>query len=158
LHRLKRLWHFLDNERLDPLAIQRALLPATIAQLGDPHWLGLALDWTMFDSSMPNGRRARSHVLRMAIPRRGRASPVLQLAYDRDHLPGTNSHNHREESALSAVMALLPPHVRPVILADRGVARASFLVLAAGPPPRLCGLSEQRHVFHRACWSPLEAW
>lgn len=82
LHRLKRLWHFLDNERLDPLAIQRALLPATIAQLGDPHWLGLALDWTMFDSSMPNGRRARSHVLRMAIPRRGRASPVLQLTYD----------------------------------------------------------------------------
>jgi hypothetical protein len=127
LHRLKRLWRFLDNERLDPLAIQLALLPATIAQLGYPHWLGLAIDWTMFDIIMPNGRRVRYQVLRIAIPRRGRAIPVLQLAYDRDHLPGTNSQNYLEESALGAVIAMLPPQVRPVILADRGFARASFL-------------------------------
>ncbi len=124
LHRLKRLWRF---ERLDPLAVQLALLPHTIAQLGHPQWLGLAIDWTMFDTILPTGHRIRYQVLRIAIPRRGRAIPVLQLAYDRDQLPGTTSQNHLEETALGAVIALLPPHVRPVILADRGFARASFL-------------------------------
>ncbi len=66
-------------------------------------------------------------MVRIAIPRRGRAIAVLQLAYNRDHLPGTKSQNQLEEAALSAVIAMLPPHVRPVILADRGFARASFL-------------------------------
>ncbi len=63
----------------------------------------------------------------IAIPRRDRAIAVLQVAYNRDHLPGTKSQNQLEEAALSAVIAMLPPHVRPVILADRGFARASFL-------------------------------
>jgi hypothetical protein len=127
LHRLKRLWRFLNNDRLDPLALQLAMLPFTIAHLGHPRWLALAIDWTMFDTVLPTGRRIRYQVLRIAIPRRGRAIPVLQLAYDRDHLPGTNSQNQLEEAALGAVIAMLPPHVRPVVLADRGFARASFL-------------------------------
>jgi hypothetical protein len=127
LHRLKRLWRFLNNDRLDPLALQLAILPFTIAHLGHPRWLGLAIDWTMFDTVLPTGRRIRYQVLRIAIPRRGRAIPVLQVAYDRDHLPGTTSQNQLEEDALGAVIAMLPPHVRPVILADRGFARASFL-------------------------------
>jgi len=75
LHRLKRLWRFLNHERLDPRAVQLALVPHTIARLGYPHWLGLAIDWTMFDTIMPSGRRVRYHVLRMALPRRGRAIP-----------------------------------------------------------------------------------
>ena len=127
LHRLKRLWRFLNNERVDPLAVQLAILPSTIARLGYPRWLALAIDWTMFDTIMPTGQRIRYQVLRIAIPRRGRALPVLQLAYDRDHLPGTTSQNQLEEQALLAVIARLPPHVRPLILADRGFARASFL-------------------------------
>ncbi len=127
LHRLKRLWRFLNNDRLDPLAVQLALLPHTIARLGYPHWLALAIDWTMFDTIMPSGRRIRYQVLRIAIPRRGRAIPVLQLAYNRDALPAAQSQNHLEEAALLAVVAALPTSVRPVILADRGFARASFL-------------------------------
>jgi hypothetical protein len=47
LHRLKRLWRFLDNPRLDPLAIQTAMIPHTLASLGRVRWLGLAIDWTM---------------------------------------------------------------------------------------------------------------
>jgi hypothetical protein len=33
LHRLKRLWRFLDNPRLDPLAVQTAMIPHTLAAL-----------------------------------------------------------------------------------------------------------------------------
>ncbi len=127
LHRLKRLWRFLNNERVDPLTVQAALIPATIAQLGAPHWLGLAIDWTMFDTKLPSGKRRRYQVLRIAVPRRGRALPLLQVAYDRDALPAGQSQNQLEEAALLAVIQTLPPGVRPVILADRGFARAPFL-------------------------------
>ena len=47
LHRLKRLWRFIDNERVDALGVQTALLvPYTIACLGFPRLLALAIDWT----------------------------------------------------------------------------------------------------------------
>ena len=126
LHRVKRVWRFLGNDRVDPLAVQTALIPYTVAQLGRPRWLGLAIDWTMFDTNLPTGERRRYQVLRIAVPRRGRARPLLQLAYDRDHLPGATSQNQLEEAALRAVVAVLPLGVRAVVLADRGFARASF--------------------------------
>lgn len=126
LHRLKRLWRFLDNPRLDPLAIQTALIPHTLAALGHVRWLGLAIDWTMWDVTLPTGQRIRYQVLRIAVPVHGRAIPLLQLAYDRDHLPADASQNQLEERALAAVIAALPCAVRPVVLADRGFARAPF--------------------------------
>ena len=43
LHRLKRLWRFIDNERVDAMDVQMALVPHTIARLGHPHLLGLAI-------------------------------------------------------------------------------------------------------------------
>ena len=85
LHRLKRLWRF-DNERVDAMDVQMALVPHTIAHLGHPHLLGLAIDWTI-NVLAPSGEQIRYQVLRIAIPRRGRALPILQLAYDRDDLP-----------------------------------------------------------------------
>jgi hypothetical protein len=77
LYRLKRLWRFLDNPRIDACALQLALIPTTIAGLGRPRILGLAIDWTYFDSAPPTGRRIRYQVLRIAVPRRGRALPLL---------------------------------------------------------------------------------
>ncbi len=127
LHRLKRLWRFLNNERVDPLLVQIALIPATVAQLGSPRWLGLAIDWTMFDTKLPSGKHLRYQVLRIAVPRRGRALPLVQLAYDRERSPAGQSQNQLEETALLAVIQSLPPGVRPIILADRGFARAPFL-------------------------------
>ena len=127
LHRLKRLWRFLGNERVDALAVQCAAIPHAVARLGGGGRLGLAVDWTMFDATLPSGRRMRYQVLRIAVPCRGRAVPLLQLAYDRDRLPADRSQNQLEEDALWAVVAALPPGVRPVVLADRGFARATFL-------------------------------
>lgn len=46
LHRLKRLWRFIDNERVDALVVQIAFIPHVIARLGHPRLLGLAIDWT----------------------------------------------------------------------------------------------------------------
>ena len=127
LHRIKRLWRFTDNERVDALEAQMALAPYTIARLGFPRLLGLAIDWTMFDTTLPSGERMRYQVLRIAVPRRGRALPLLQLAYDRDNLSPNKSQNQLEQDALLAVVRALPMSVCPVILADRGFHRASFL-------------------------------
>jgi hypothetical protein len=127
LHRLKRLWRFTDNERVEALQVQMALVPYTIARLGSPRLLGLAIDWTMFDATLPSGERMRYQVLRIAVPRKGRTLPLLQLAYDRDNLSPNKSQNQLEQDALSAVVGALPGSVRPVILADRGFHRAGFL-------------------------------
>jgi hypothetical protein len=126
LHRLKRLWRFTDNERVDAQDVQLALIPHTIARLGYPRLLGLAIDWTMFDTITPSGERIRYQVLRIAVPRKGRALPLLQLAYDRDNLPA-KSQNQLEQDALLVVVEALPGGVRPVILADRGFRRAGFI-------------------------------
>lgn len=127
LHRLKRLWRFTANERVDAKEVQLALVPHTIARLGCPHLLGLAIDWTMFDTILPSGQRRRYQVLRIAVPRKGRALPLLQLAYDRDRLPPERSQNQLEQDALLGVIEALPAGVRPVVLADRGFQRAGFL-------------------------------
>ena len=81
----------------------------------------------MFDIILPSGKRMRYQVLRIAVPRKGRALPVLQLAYDRDNLPATKSQNQLEQDALLAVVRALPEGVRPIVLADRGFHRASFI-------------------------------
>ncbi|MGI5837910.1 MAG: transposase [Chloroflexota bacterium] len=126
LHRLKRLWRFVDNGRVDDIAVQAALIPHTIARLGNPRFLGLAIDWTMFDTVTPQGKRVSYQVLRIAVPRRGRALPLLQVAYDRRNLPAPKSQNRLEEEAILAVIDALPAGVRPIILGDRGFARANF--------------------------------
>ena len=127
LHRIKRLWRFTDNERIDALGVQVALVPHTIACLGFPRLLGLAIDWTFLETTLPSGHRMRYQVLRIAVPRKGRALPLLQLAYDRDNLSPNKSQNQIEQDALLAVVRALPGSVRPVVLADRGFHRASFL-------------------------------
>jgi hypothetical protein len=127
LHRLKRLWRFTDNGRVDALVVQLAFVPHVVACLGYPRLVGLAIDWTMFDTTLPSGERMRYQVLRIAVPRKGRALPLLQLAYDRDNLSPTKSQNQIEQDALMAVVRALPTSVRPVILADRGFHRASFI-------------------------------
>src|SRR3954463_8740140 len=127
LHRLKRLWRFTGNERVDALETQMAFVAHVVGRLGFPPWLGLAIDWTFFDTTVPSGKRMRYQVLRIAIPRKGRALPLLQLAYDRDALPANNSQNQLEQDALLAIVRALPLSVRPVLLADRGFGRAGFL-------------------------------
>ena len=44
---------------------------------------------------------------------------MLQVAYDRDHLPLPVDQRRLERDALATVFAALPPGVRPVVLADR---------------------------------------
>jgi hypothetical protein len=70
-----------------------ALVPYTIACLGFPRFLGLAIDWTMFETTLPSGKQMRYQVLRVvAVPRKGRALPLLR----RWPMIGTTSVQTRE--------------------------------------------------------------
>ena len=63
----------------------------------------------MFDTMLPSGERIRYQIfLRIAVPRRGRALPLLQLAYNRDRLPAQRSQNQLEQDAILAVIRALP--------------------------------------------------
>ena len=126
-YRLRRLDRFLSNRRVDPVAAQCAFIPHTVARLGYPRRLGLAVDWTMWDSRDLHGHKVRYQLLRIAVPRRGRALPLLQVVYNRDALPAAQSQNQLEEAAILAVVRALPVGVCPVVLADRGFARATLL-------------------------------
>jgi hypothetical protein len=126
-YRLRRLDRFLSNPQVDPVRVQCAFIPSTIARLGYPRQVGLAVDWTMWDSRDLHGQKVRYQLLRIAIPRRGRALPLLQVVYQRDALPADQSQNQLEEAALLAVVRALPLGVTPVVLADRGFARATLL-------------------------------
>jgi hypothetical protein len=128
LHRLKRLSRFLSNERVDPVATQAAFIPYILARLGNPRWLGLTIDWTSWAVALPRlaGGGARKYqVLTIAVPRRGRALPLLSVAYEGDKLPV--SQNRCEEEALAAVLAALPAGVRPVVIGDRAFGRAGLI-------------------------------
>jgi hypothetical protein len=74
-------------------------VPNVIARLGFPPWLGLAIDWTFFDTVLPSAEKMRYQVLRIAVPRKGWALPLLQLAYNRDALPANKSQNQLEQEA-----------------------------------------------------------
>src|SRR5262245_23278531 len=132
LHRLKRLWRFVDNGRVDAVALQAAAIPYALAGLGLGRRVGLAIDWTLFDVVTPAGRRVHYQVLRIAVPWDGRAVPLLQLAADHHHIPAGQSQNAIEERALWAVLGALPPGCRPVVLADRGFARGALFAALRG--------------------------
>jgi hypothetical protein len=123
LHRLKRLWRFVDNARIDAVALQAAAIPYTLAGLRLGRTIGLAVDWTLFDVRTPAGLRVHYQVLRIAVPWDGRAVPLMQVAADHYHIPAGQSQNSIEERALWAVLDALPAGVRPIVLADRGFAR-----------------------------------
>lgn len=72
LHRLKRLWRFANNDRVDAVEVQLAFVAHTLARVGFPRLVGLAVDWTMFDTLMPSGQRIR-YPRSCASPSRARA-------------------------------------------------------------------------------------
>jgi hypothetical protein len=74
--------------------VQLALVSHTLVCLGFPRLLGLAIDWwTFLDTLLPSVERMRYQLLRIAVPRKGRALALLQLAYNRDNLSPNKSQN-----------------------------------------------------------------
>ena len=117
-HRVKRVYRFLSNDHVSPLAAHVGYLRAHLAldQRAEP--LPIILDDTVVWGMWV--------VLFAAIPRRGRALPLAWRAYDRATI--RDSQNRIEEEFITELADCLAP-IRIVLIADRGFARASLLRL-----------------------------
>lgn len=119
LHRLKRLWRFLDNPRLDPSALMLRLSRLGCSVCRSPGLLlPVLVDLTYFEPFA---------VLSANIPRGGRALPVAWRAFRRD-LRGEPelSQNHIIEGLLTQMLGRLASPIQTVIVADREFAAARF--------------------------------
>jgi len=109
-HRIKRVDRFLANEKLEDLAISKALF--NILRDQDHHPLVL-VDWT---------DRHGFEQLVLSIPRDGRSMPFHAITINSTKL-GTESKGaliHAEQAILCHLHAMCPPGVKPTIVADRG--------------------------------------
>ncbi len=131
--RLKRLMRFLDNPRLDEAALFRRFLKLSYrfgddlpAQPGEPPLLPILLDTTYFEPFA---------ALVAAVPCGSRALPVALTTYHRTALTAffaptvgaALSQNQVEEQLLGWLLDdLVSDALTPVVIADRGFARASL--------------------------------
>lgn len=82
----------------------------------------------MFDAALPSGRPIRYQgSYGSPSPVRGVRRHFRSWPTTATTRPPIKSQNRLEQDALSAVAGALPSGVRPVVLADRGFARAGFL-------------------------------
>jgi hypothetical protein len=86
-----------------------ALVLYTITQLGFPRLLALAIDWTMFDTTLPSGERMRYQVLRIAGAWLVRADEAVTTSCH-PGLPRVGAYG--EGSAARGVPRQLPPTAR----------------------------------------------
>lgn len=112
-HNIKRAWRLLRNGRVDVVEGMRALT-ALVARASGGR-LVIAVDWVEVGAY---------HVLRAAVPLRGRGVPIAFAAYHPAAL--FRSQNALEEGFFVLLKALLPRGVHAVVLADRGFARAQL--------------------------------
>lgn len=117
-HKIKRAWRFVTNGRVEPLDVMRAVVHRLVRRhvkrlKGRP--LLVSFDWTKVRSV---------HVLMAAVVVKGRAIPLCWGSYA-DKTLG-KSQNALEEALLLALKDMLGPHVKVVLLADRGFGRAEL--------------------------------
>ncbi len=100
-HRVKRLWRFLGNGRVGALATQVVLIPHITATPGAPRLLGRAVDWTLFDATLPTGAWARyqgdEEGAAVELTSRSTQPPTPLFARDMTRGPGIRPPRRRRE-------------------------------------------------------------
>ncbi len=116
IYRLKRLWRFMDNPRLDLIGGWKALARRA-AQVQPEGWLPVLLDET--------GIRDRASVLSAAVPYRGRCLPIACVAFS-PSLIKRSLWALREGLIWCLYAGLGEEGKRMVVVADRGFAASHF--------------------------------
>jgi len=119
LHRLKRLWRFLHNPRLDETALMLRFTRLSCSVCRSPGLLlPILVDLTYFEPFA---------VLSASVPRAGRALPIAWRTFRRNLEGETQwSQNLIIETVLKAMLQRIAPSIQAVIVADREFARASL--------------------------------
>jgi hypothetical protein len=126
-HNLKRVFRFVDNERIQEAESKEVVARRMIAQLRrrlylkPGEYLEVIIDWTSV---------GRYQVLTAFIPLEGRAVPVLQWAVEKWKFKV--SQNATEEQFVQSLRRCIPKSWKAVLVADRGFRRTDFLRFLEG--------------------------
>lgn len=116
-HKIKRVFRFIRNERVEPAVAMAGVLPRLLRRYPRQRALLVSLDWTDFRGIT---------TLVAAANLKGRAIPLVWASCPRHTYDGHRSRNAFEESLLRMLKAALPPQLRVIILADRGFGRTEL--------------------------------
>lgn len=116
-HRLKRLWRFVSNHRVQPERLRALWITWCIRTFVSWEYIPVALDWTTLPGNIP--------CLMAAVPFHGRAIPLLWQIVPFGSLK--DSQNRIEERLVAQLVRLIPADKRIVLVADRGFGRATFV-------------------------------
>lgn len=126
-HRIKRVWRFIANQRVEPSLAMIGVVSELLARYPRRRPLLISLDWTDI-------RGLQTLVAAANI--KGRAIPLCWASCRKYVYDGHRSRNAFEESLLLMLRRMLPDHVTVILLADRGFGRTELA--------RFC----QRHRIH----------
>jgi hypothetical protein len=117
IHRVKRLWRFVNNTAVDPRDAVSALAVQAF-RLRSSGWVPVVLDET--------GLEDRAMLLGAAVPYRGRALPLALYAFQPQLIK--RSLWVLREGLLAVIRQALPPEdqARMLVIADRGFAASHF--------------------------------
>ena len=115
-HGIKRCWRFTANQGVE---VSDAMGDVIRYLLKSKRWkskpLVLAIDWVEVRNF---------HTLVVAAVMRGRALPLLWASYPEWQL--AKSQNNLEEGLLRLLRTMIPPHVKVILLGDRGFGRTEM--------------------------------
>ena len=112
-HKIKRLWRFIDNPRIEPSYAMQGVIRKLLKRRKKR--LVVAFDWSEF---------RQFHTLALVAVFKGRAVPLLWASYLEGEL--YKSQNNLEEGLLRLLRQLLPEGVKIILLADRGFGRTEL--------------------------------
>lgn len=116
-HRLKRLWRFVSNYKVNPEKLWGYWVIWCVGKFGSDKYVRVALDWTTLPGNI--------QCLMAAIPFKGRAIPLVwHICHFSDI---KDSQNKKEERLVSRLINLVPKGKKMILTADRGFGRASFV-------------------------------
>ena len=120
-HRIKRVWRFTSNPRIEPTTAMEGLVsrlvrrPSRRGRTGRRGALVVSLDWTDL---------REFKVLMASADIRGRSVPLVWATYRKWEF--YRSQNNLEEGLLRRLKTLLPAGTRVILLADRGFGRTEL--------------------------------
>jgi hypothetical protein len=109
-HGIKQVDRLLSNRAVDPATLFGSWVPFVLADRTEAH---VALDWTHFDDD------GHSTIAAYLITSHGRATPLVWRTFPDEKLT-KGGRTDAEDVLLLRLREVVPPHVRVVLLADRG--------------------------------------
>lgn len=122
-YKFKRMKRFLANPRWHPQEHFPRLVQWVLSRFSTGPYLPVIIDQSTLDG--------RWEILWASIPFRGRALPIAfrLFTYEAIRQDPDGSQNRIEDAFIRELVALLPREPKPLLLLDRGYARASLLKL-----------------------------